>query len=80
MVIRLIIVAISGGLLLPACTSGHYKYPTASGNPASMSVDTLCYRYATRPSDEALRTEVARRGVDCERIIEDDPLYRGRGF
>lgn len=61
-------------LTLTACSN--YRTPSASGNPAKMSSDTLCYRYASS-RDSELGDEIRRRGIDCGAILESDPLYGG---
>lgn len=63
-------------LALGACQ--RYNGPSARSNPATMSSDTLCYRYATAKHDKALVDEVARRNLNCAVILENDPLYQRR--
>ncbi|MCB1532064.1 MAG: hypothetical protein KDJ35_04250 [Alphaproteobacteria bacterium] len=60
-------------LLLGACSG--YKAPSMSGDPAKMSADTLCFRYASA-KDPALGAEIDRRDLDCAALLQDDPLYR----
>lgn len=62
-------------LLLGACQN--YRTPRLSATPASMSSDTLCYRYATT-KNEALGKEITARGLNCAAILENDPLYQRR--
>ena len=64
-------------LTLAAC-SGPYKRPSA--NPAEMSAKTLCYRYAAARKSEAITNEITRRGLDCEKLLARDPLYRDERF
>lgn len=52
---------------LAACAG--YKAPSLSGDPAGMSADTLCYRYAYAKSDPALADEVAARRLDCAEVL-----------
>jgi hypothetical protein len=59
-------------LLLTAC-GGNFKHP--SRDPAKMSAETLCFRYASQPRDEALSNEVKARRLDCASMLERDPLY-----
>ncbi len=66
------ILIISICLLLTACTG--LKTPSTSGDPAKMSADTLCFRYASS-EDPALGAEIAARNLDCVTILRDDPLY-----
>ena len=61
---------------LSAC--GHYNAPSLSGNPATMSSDTLCYRYATAKRDQAIADEITRRNLNCARVLENDRLYQRR--
>lgn len=63
------------GLLLAGCAS--YKHPSTSSDPAKMSADTLCFRYASS-KDEALADEINARGIDCMDMLKDDPLYNNR--
>lgn len=67
-------------IALTACAGGNYKYPTASSNPKAMSANTLCYRHAARPNDETLIDEVALRGLSCDSILRNDPLYRDQSY
>lgn len=63
-------------LCLAACGGmDNFKHPTFS-NPQSMSADTLCYRYATAQKDANLDAEVHARGLDCDAILAEDPLYQ----
>jgi hypothetical protein len=57
-------------LVLPACQS--LKRP--SSDPAKMSSDTLCYRAANK-NNEALQNEIDRRNLNCNNILQSDPLY-----
>lgn len=67
-------IALIALILLTACSG--YNTPTVSGDPAKMSADTLCFRYASS-KDPALGTEIAARGLDCTSLLRDDPLLRG---
>ena len=58
-------------ITLTACQS--YRTPSMSGDPAGMSADTLCFRYASS-KDPELGAEIARRNLDCARLLESDPL------
>jgi len=50
-----------------------------SGDPAKMSSDTLCFRYANNKAPE-LAAEIDRRNLDCASILREDPLLtQGRG-
>ena len=60
---------------LTACQS--YRTPSMSGDPAQMSSDTLCFRYASS-KDPELGAEIARRNLDCARLLESDPLLNHR--
>lgn len=62
-------------LFLGAC--GTYLTPTLSQNPEKMSIDTLCYRAATHPENEALADEIRARNLDCDKVMEDERLYTG---
>jgi hypothetical protein len=73
---RLIFFAIP---FLAACMSD-YKTPTLSGDPASMSGQTLCYRYAYAKSDPAINAEIAARHLDCDRAFELDVGGEGRFY
>ncbi len=64
-------------VLLAACAG--YKKPGLSGNPQSMSGDTLCYRYAYAKSDPALAAEVSARNLDCDKILRtQEPIGSSR--
>ena len=72
-------------MLLTACTgAGAYKSPSASGDPARMSADTLCYRAAYGRADQALRDEIAARNLDCRAVLEQQARFNnatlGGGF
>ncbi|MEM7651336.1 MAG: hypothetical protein AAF204_04555 [Pseudomonadota bacterium] len=56
---------------LSACQN--YRTPSLSGDPAKMSSDTLCFRYASSKAPE-LGAEIARRNLDCAALLRDDPL------
>ena len=58
-------------LSLAACSG--YKTPGLSGDPAGMSADTLCYRYAYAKSDRALKDEIAARHLDCAENLRNQP-------
>jgi len=42
-----------------------------------MSADTLCFRYASNQSP-ALEKEITRRDLNCERLLEADPIYQSQ--
>jgi len=49
-----------------------------NSNPAGMSDQTLCYRYATATGrSQALAGEINSRHINCSRILAEDPLYKG---
>lgn len=58
---------------LSACSG--YKTPSMSGDPARMSADTLCYRYAYAKSDPKLADEVSLRNLDCREILDEQPSF-----
>ncbi len=62
-------------LVLILCGCANTNHPSVRSNPATMSSDTLCYRYATAKRDPAYGAEVKARGLDCAAILESDPLY-----
>lgn len=64
---------------LSACAD-HYRTPSLSTNPAGMSSQTLCYRYATGKKTEAMKDEIARRHIDCEAYLAEDPLYNRASY
>lgn len=47
-----------------------YKTPGFSNDPAKMSGDTLCYRYAYAKSGPEMKKEVDARGLDCREVLE----------
>lgn len=51
-----------------------------SSNPSTMSSDTLCYRAAGAKKDDGIKDEIRARGLDCSRIVEDDPLLYPRRY
>lgn len=60
--------------ILTAACSG-YNRPSISNDPATMSADTLCYRYGTGQKNEDIAQEIMIRGLDCAAILRADPLY-----
>ena len=58
---------------------GDIRGPSLHGNPRSMSSDTLCFRNAVKPIPE-FRAEIMQRNLDCNSILEDDPLIEDRRF
>lgn len=58
-------------LVLTACEG--YRAPGTS-DPAKMSGDTLCYRYAYAKTNRALKEEVVNRNLDCRAVLEEQPL------
>jgi hypothetical protein len=58
-------------LLLGAC-AGNYKAPSLSGNPQSMSAETLCFRYAGAKNDPAIVAEITARRLDCGQLLENN--------
>jgi uncharacterized lipoprotein YajG len=68
------IITLAAAILLTACANP--KTPTISGNPQTMSADTLCYRHAGARHNQAIADEIKARRLNCAQILESDPLYR----
>lgn len=54
--------------LLTAC-SGLSKYP--GGGVGAMSADTLCWRSVYAAAGSEIEAEIAARGLDCAKILEN---------
>ena len=62
------------------CSSCNYKKPSVSGNPSGTSADTLCYRAVNAPLNQSLQDEVRARNLDCDAILDSDPLMDNRRY
>jgi hypothetical protein len=58
-------------MAVSACSGSGYKTPSMNSDPARMSADTLCYRYAYAKSDPKLAAEVKARNLDCREILDE---------
>lgn len=68
-------------LSLTAACEGYHMPSLSNDNPAGMSDQTLCYRYATASSrSEGLAGEISRRHLDCSDILAADPLLGGQRY
>lgn len=64
-------------VILSACSSNAdtpkgYNHPSTS--VSKMSSDTLCYRAAGAKENPEIKAEIRARGLDCQGILENDPL------
>ncbi len=67
-------------VVLSAC-EGYHMPSLTNENPAGMSDQTLCYRYATAAErSEGLAGEINRRHLDCSAILANDPLLSNQRY
>lgn len=69
---------LASALMSAACDTATMRRP--SSNPAKMSSDTLCYRAATAKKDEAVIDEIRARHLNCDAVLENDPLLNGSRY
>ena len=67
-------------IVLGMSSCSGYKRPSSS--PSKMASDTLCYRAETvNKSDRAAyKDEINRRNINCNSVLENDPLLNTQRY